>query len=223
MICVLLVVIGFQCWSFVREALRYDQVDFGVYRHGGVAMLHGADLYALRVGTLRLPFTYPPAAALLFAPFAWLAQRPEQVVWAVCSILALWYVIQLSLRRYAPPRLGHGALVGLGVFVLVAHSNPVVVGMELGQINILLALLVLADFCGVARHASARVADRDRGGPQADARIPDRVPARRPPLPRAAVATATCVIVSFVASAFAPTASLHYWFRGYFAGRAPHG
>ena len=73
----LIVVIGFECWSFVREALRYDQVDFGVYRHGGTAMLHGADLYALRVGTLRLPFTYPPAAALLFAPFAWLAIRPE--------------------------------------------------------------------------------------------------------------------------------------------------
>ena len=112
-------------------------------------MLHGADLYALRVGTLRLPFTYPPAAALLFAPFAWLAQRPEQAVWAVCSILALWYVIQLSLRRYGPPRLGHSLLVGLGVFVLVAHSNPVVVGMELGQINVFLALLILADFCWV--------------------------------------------------------------------------
>src|SRR4029077_13645506 len=147
--CALIVVIGCECWSFEREALRYDQVDFGVYRHGGTAMLHGADLYALRVGTLRLPFTYPPAAALLFAPFAWLAQRPEQAGWAVCSILALWYVIQLSLRRYEPPRLGHGVLVGLGVFVLVAHSNPVVVGMELGQINIFLALLILADFCWV--------------------------------------------------------------------------
>jgi alpha-1,2-mannosyltransferase len=215
--CALIVVIGFECWSFVREALRYDQVDFGVYRHGGTAMLHGADLYALRVGTLRLPFTYPPAAALLFAPFAWLAQRPEQAVWAVCSILALWYVIQLSLRRYGPPRLGHSFLVGLGVFVLVAHSNPVVVGMELGQINVFLALLILADFCWVfprlPRGVLIGIAAALKLTPAF--LIVYLLVVRR--YRAAAVAATTCVVVSLVASAFAPSASLHYWFRGYFA------
>jgi len=213
----LIVVIAFECWPFVSEALHHTQVDFDVYRNGGVAMLHGADLYALRVGTLRLPFTYPPAAALLFAPFAFLAIRPEQAVWAVCSLLALWYVIQLSLRRYARPRFGNSALVGLGVFVLVAHSNPVRVGMELGQINIFLALLILADFCGVLRRVP-------RGCFIGIATALKLTPAflivyllvvRR--YRAAAVAASTCVIVSLVATAFAPTASWHYWVRGYFA------
>jgi alpha-1,2-mannosyltransferase len=213
----LIVVIGFECWPFVSEALRHDQVDFGVYRHGGVAMLHSADLYALRVGTLRLPFTYPPAAALLFAPFAWLAMRPEQAVWAVCSLLALWYVIRLSLGRYAPPRLSDSVVVGLGVFVLVAHSNPLRVGMELGQINIFLALLILADFCGIFRPVP-------RGVLIGVAAALKLTPAflivyllvvRR--YRAAAVAASTFVGVSLVAAAFAPSASWHYWARGYFA------
>ena len=213
----LIVIIGFECWPFVSEALRHDQVDFGVYRHGGAAMLHGADLYALRVGTLRLPFTYPPAAALLFAPFAWLAMRPEQGIWAVGSLIALWYVIRLSQRRYAPPRVADSVLVGLGVFVLVAHSNPLRVGMELGQINVFLALLILADFCGVFRRLP-------RGSLIGIAAALKLTPAflivyllvvRR--YRTAAVAASTFVLVSLVATAFAPSASWRYWMHGYFA------
>src|SRR5262249_5241658 len=116
----LVVVIGIECWPFVSQALHHDQVDFEVYRRGGVAMLHGANLYALRVGALRLPFTYPPAAALLFAPFAWFSKRAEQAFWAVCSLVALWHVIRLSLRRYGRPRVSESTLVALGIFVLVA-------------------------------------------------------------------------------------------------------
>ena len=77
--------------------------------------------------------------------------RPEQGIWAVCSLIALWYVIRLSLHRFAPPRIADSVLVVLGVFVLVAHSNPLRVGMSLGQINVFLALLIVADFCGVFR------------------------------------------------------------------------
>ena len=147
-------------------------------------MLHGADLYALRVGTLRLPFTYPPAAALLFAPFAWLAQRPEQAVWAVCSILALWYVIQLSLRRYGAPSPRPQPPGRVGRFRAGCPLQSGGGRHGLGQINVFLALLILADFCWVFPRLPRGVADRDRGRAQADARVPDRVPARRAPLPR---------------------------------------
>ena len=41
----LLVVFAF----YLRSAAVRDQVDFGVYRAGGHAVLHGHDLYALRV------------------------------------------------------------------------------------------------------------------------------------------------------------------------------
>ena len=213
----LVVVIGIQCWHFFASALRYDQVDFGVYRAGGAALLHGADLYGLRVGALHLPFTYPPAAAVLFAPFASLAVRPEQAFWTVCSLVALWYVIRLSLRRYATSRVGNSALIALGVFALVAHSNPLRVGMSQGQINVFIALLVLLDFSGVFPRLP-------RGCLIGIAAALKLTPAfliiyllvvRR--FRAAGVAASTFFLVSLGAFAFGPSASWRYWVHGDFA------
>ena len=217
MMLVLIVLIGFVSWHFVSASLHEHQVDFSVYRRGGAAVLHGADLYAVRVGSLRLPFTYPPAAALLFAPFAGIAIRPEQALWAAGSLVALWYVIRLSLRRYAPPRISNETLVALGVFVLVAQSNPLRVGMGLGQINVFIALLVLADFCGVApslpRGCLIGVAAALKLTPAF--LIVYLLVVRR--YRAAAAAVSTFLLVSLVAFAFAPTASWRYWTDGYFA------
>ena len=51
------------------------RIDIDVYRMGGQAWLDGRPLYADGVmfhtrGGLDLPFTYPPLAAIVFAPFA---------------------------------------------------------------------------------------------------------------------------------------------------------
>jgi alpha-1,2-mannosyltransferase len=109
------------------------------------------------------------------------------------------------------------ALAALGLFVLVAHSDPVRVGMSLGQINVFIALLVLADFSGVLPRLP-------RGCLIGLATALKLTPAflivyllvvRR--YRAAAVAASTFLVVSLTAFAFAPSTSWQYWFHGYFA------
>ena len=215
--CGLALVIAIECRDFISEALRHDEVDFGVYRAGGLALARGADVYAIHVGALRLPFTYPPAAAVLFAPLAAFDMRQAQAVWAVGSIIALWYVVRLSLRRYATSAVGGSLLATAAVFVVVAHSNPVRVGMWQGQINVFLLLLILADFCGCFRSLP-------RGSLIGLAAALKLTPAflivyllvvRR--FRAAAVAAATFLSVALAAVAAGPSTSWRYWFHGYFA------
>jgi Glycosyltransferase family 87 len=71
--------------------------DSSVYRAGAALLLHGSSPYAVGdLGYLRLSFTYPPAAALLFTP---LAVLPAQLAWAVmasASALALALAIRVA-------------------------------------------------------------------------------------------------------------------------------
>src|ERR1700751_4204538 len=54
------------CALAARSSAHF--VDIQVYRMGGAAVLHGEDLYRLRLGTL--PFTYPPFAAVVLTALA---------------------------------------------------------------------------------------------------------------------------------------------------------
>jgi alpha-1,2-mannosyltransferase len=114
-------------------------VDSAVYRAGALAVLHGQPLYEPLLAldpksALELPFTYPPAAGLLFLP---LAVLPAQLVWllfAVGTVLALWSV----LRRLS----GTEPVLLLGLLVVL---EPVWRTIGLGQINALLMALVVWD------------------------------------------------------------------------------
>ncbi len=125
-------------------------VDSGVYRAGGLALLHGDPLY----GSLRflpnishgLPFTYPPVAAVLFLP---LAALPPQLVWgvfAVLTVLGLVLVLRTSVTVAGPPWLVPA--LGFGVFAL----EPVWRGLGLGQINVVLMALVVLDVLVLPRN-----------------------------------------------------------------------
>src|SRR3984957_21021789 len=60
--------------SYSRHGVGFGpyRIDLGVYRMGGQTWLHGGDLYqqVLVIPGLRLPFTYPPVAAIVLAPLA---------------------------------------------------------------------------------------------------------------------------------------------------------
>ncbi|HEV3359373.1 MAG TPA: glycosyltransferase 87 family protein [Pseudonocardiaceae bacterium] len=121
-------------------------LDCAVYRAGALAVLHGKTLYAalpfLPSWATGMPFTYPPAAALLFTPVAWL---PPQLFWgalAAASILALGKVLAVSLGSAADnwPR---AAVVALGAGSLALE--PVWRGIGFGQIDALLMALVILD------------------------------------------------------------------------------
>ncbi|WP_063769999.1 glycosyltransferase 87 family protein [Streptacidiphilus melanogenes] len=119
--------------------------DDAVYRAGAWAVLHGKPLYEPLAAlphwsqVRQLPFTYPPVAALLFTPLTLL---PLQLAWgvmAVVSTFALAFVVRTPFRdaRWTPV----AALTMVGAFAL----EPVWRTFSLGQVNLLLLALVVAD------------------------------------------------------------------------------
>jgi alpha-1,2-mannosyltransferase len=127
----------------------HRQLDIAVYLMGGRNLVDGR-LYQVALSQPpHLPFTYPPFAALVFAPLSWLPQRWAQVIWALINVVALFALVALALRA-ARPGLGRQRLV-MWSLVLMAPAywvEPVHLTFSFGQVNILLAAMVLGDLTG---------------------------------------------------------------------------
>jgi alpha-1,2-mannosyltransferase len=119
-------------------------IDLQVYRAGGEAVLHGVPLYERGI-LLDLPFVYPPFAALVFVPLTVLPLGVLKVLWTVVGVALVLFVVRRStaLVGWAP----EPAVVVLLVAVLLA-LDPIHTTVNLGQINIVLLALVLADLTG---------------------------------------------------------------------------
>ena len=124
------------------------QVDFEVYRTGGQHVL-GTGLYSAQVkGADRtLLFTYTPLAALAFWPFSFVSTWAGQVVWDVLNIAALAALVAVSsaAARRRPPQRSDWQLGLLALAPLSLLVWPVRYGFELGQINVVLVLAIVAD------------------------------------------------------------------------------
>jgi alpha-1,2-mannosyltransferase len=110
--------------------------DVKVYRAGGRAIL-GGNVYAVHVGAYG--FTYPPFAAELFAAIAWLPVSAMFVALTAASAAALYVVLRRSL-----PDIDTGWRAAACVMSL-ALTRPVVATVVWGQIDLVLAALVLHD------------------------------------------------------------------------------
>lgn len=128
--------------------------DLLVYRAEGAAVASGQDLYGFRVTRWQLPATYPPFAALLFAPLARLPLSAARAGCVAANLALLAALVQLSLRLAWPPggTSGTGAprpyrratLVLLGTAAAL-WLEPVFRTLVYGQINLAVAVLVLWD------------------------------------------------------------------------------
>ncbi|MCX4454981.1 glycosyltransferase 87 family protein [Streptomyces sp. NBC_01340] len=130
--------------AFVALCLlrRTPMADALVYRAEGAAVVHGTDLYGFTVTEWHLPATYPPFAALLFVPLAWL---PLSVLKAACvagNVALLAVLVRLSCRLAGlPTRLP--ALCAATALAL--WLEPVFQTVLFGQINLAVACLILWD------------------------------------------------------------------------------
>lgn len=121
-------------------------VDSAIYRAGALTVLRGESLYEpLSIEAWwvpPLPFAYPPVAAMLFAPLAFL---PAQVGWGVLaalSVLSLGGVLRVSMSAEVTRRWRAAVPVTLlAVFVL----EPVWRTLALGQLNMVLMGMVVMD------------------------------------------------------------------------------
>ena len=118
-------------------------LDLRVYRSGAAALLHGGAIYAEHLDPTDpfhtpLNFTYPPFAALLFAPFALLPWAFVVAALTVAGIAALALTTRL-VRPQAPL-----AAVVVGAMLLGPVGWPQGT-LVMGQVNLLLMALVAAD------------------------------------------------------------------------------
>jgi alpha-1,2-mannosyltransferase len=130
----------------LRLAIHPLQLDLAVYLLGGRHLVDGQLYLVALPRPPHLPFTYPPFAALLFAPLSVLSQGPAQVIWAVVNLGALFALVALSLRAAVPTLDRHRLVQWSLVLMEPAYvMEPVRLTFSFGQVNIVLAAMVLAD------------------------------------------------------------------------------
>ncbi|MEZ0065365.1 alpha-1,2-mannosyltransferase [Streptacidiphilus sp. MAP12-20] len=133
-------------WLWSLRAWPYAQLrqaDLEVYWLAATSLRHGdGRLYTMAFGPLKLPYIYPPFAALLFRPTVPLGLGAVRVGMLALSVLTLPVVVAASLRL-----LGHRLRLGAVLLLsgLALWSAPVQWTLMWGQVNLLLLALVMVD------------------------------------------------------------------------------
>jgi alpha-1,2-mannosyltransferase len=153
-----LAAVGYAVWRLIgRTPYR---IDIDVYRMGGQAWLDGRPLYSgdakfhTPIG-LNLPFTYPPLAAIVFCPFAWLGMPAASVAITLITLALLLVSTLIVLTRLdvwntthvvpGPAWLRRWWLTALIVAAAAIWLEPIKSNFAFGQINVVLMTLVIAD------------------------------------------------------------------------------
>jgi alpha-1,2-mannosyltransferase len=122
------------------------RIDLDVYRIGGRMWLRGGNLYGVLPVTssgVRLPFSYPPIAAVLLAPLALAPMAVAGTVLTLSSIALTALVLRVFLRSAS---LGAESWWTVGWLLPVAlFLEPVRNTLNYGQVNIVLMALVSVD------------------------------------------------------------------------------
>lgn len=158
-----LAALGYAAWRVLGSTVY--RIDIDVYRMGGQAWLNGHPLYSPDVKFhtpigLNLPFTYPPLAAVIFAPFAWLGMPAASVTITTITLVLLLVSTMIVLTRLevwtasrvvpGPAWLRRWWLTALIVAWATLYWEPIQANFAFGQINVVLMALVIAE-C-VPRH-----------------------------------------------------------------------
>jgi alpha-1,2-mannosyltransferase len=195
---------------------RHDFFDLRIYVSAMRWWVDGHDLYDyVQPDSVQgaLYFTYPPFAAVLLRPLAYLPVGVTIALFTAATVAALavttwWLVAPLADRLRVPRWYAAGLAIPL-VFLV----EPIRETLTFGQINMLLIMLILADLLfGVPRNA--RWAGVGIGLATALKLFPGifigyLLATRR--WRAAAVASGTAVAATLLAAALAPRASWQFW------------
>ncbi|MET9804288.1 glycosyltransferase 87 family protein [Streptomyces sp. NPDC006368] len=133
--------LSFVAFWMAQRAANVTMLDLSVYRAEGETVLAGGDLYAMRATSANLPTTYPPFAALLFTPLTLLGVPEMRTLATAGNLLLLLALVHLSLRLVGRDRRGEA----LWVAAVLVWCEPVWTTLRYGQINLLIAVVVLWD------------------------------------------------------------------------------
>jgi alpha-1,2-mannosyltransferase len=153
-----LAALSYAAWRLVGHTPY--RIDIDVYRMGGQAWLDGRPLYSdsalfhTPIG-LNLPFTYPPLAAIVFCPFAWLGLQTASVTITLITLALMIVSTMIVLTRLdvwgatrvvpEPAWLRRWWLTTLIVALAAIWLEPIKSNFAFGQINVVLMTLVIAD------------------------------------------------------------------------------
>ncbi len=209
-------------------ALRTYEVDLGVYLRLGGRYVFTSHLYSIVLPNTSLLFTYPPFAALLFAPWqrAFSSVEPVQIVWTMVNVAALVGLLVLSLHvvRLDLPRRSVWR-IALALSLPALLLNPVLVTVGFGQVNLVVVLLVMWDLLSERRVGRWQAPMGIATGLAAAVKltpllfVPFLLLTRRFRAALTCVGTfVACELVTFVVS---PASSTSYWTKALFnPGRA---
>ncbi len=194
--------------------------DLSIYRFVGQLGLHGRPLYEF-VTSAGLTWDYPPFTALPFVPLALLSLDATVFMWTVLSLVALGAVIWLTLGQIGVREVARRAWLTVFVGIAALPLYPVSGHLIVGQIDVFVMLLVLADMFG---RSDGRWHGRWRGlgiGLAAGLKLTPivfiayLVLTRR--LRAAAVASVTFVATIAAGFLYLPANSRTYWLDGLFS------
>ncbi|WP_369200706.1 glycosyltransferase 87 family protein [Streptomyces sp. PU-14G] len=143
-------------WAAQRTA-DVSMIDLMVYRAEGWTARNGYDLYAMRATYADLPTTYPPFAALLFMPLTLLDVADMRGIATFANLGLLVVLIHLTLRLLGRPLHAPRTAATLVIAAVAVWCEPVWTTLRYGQINLLLAVLVLWDLTRREGHRWAGV------------------------------------------------------------------
>ena len=201
--------------EIVSSGQRY-MIDLQIYRWAGLVVFHSGDLYGSRFSHYDLRFTYPPMAALIFAAVSAVPLAVLKWLITVGSVASLagtvWLTWGMLGYRRSADRLG-AALAVAGVALWL---GPVRQTIGLGQVNLILMLIIMAD---LSRPDSARLKGVGVGlaaGLKLTPLIfiPCLLLTRR--FRAAGVSLATFALTIAASLIVLPGMSRHFWFTGLF-------
>ncbi|MFC9230419.1 glycosyltransferase 87 family protein [Streptomyces decoyicus] len=149
--------VSFTVFWVVQRLAQVTMLDLMVYRAEGFTVRNGGSLYDMVATSAHLPNTYPPFAALLFTPLTLLGVPAMRTLATAGNLLLLVAVVHLSLRLAGPPRRLPGPAATLALSALLVWCEPVWTTLRYGQINLLLAALVLWDLTRKDTHRLAGI------------------------------------------------------------------
>ena len=131
--------------GWAHQVHPWQLIDLDVYRSAGAAARQAVpDLFGRRFDD-GLPFTYPPAAALIFAPLSFLSLWSAQVLVTVLSVVGLVAVAWVTLGMTGRARSRERFAASLAFAAVAIWLEPVAQTLGFGQIDVLLMFVVLID------------------------------------------------------------------------------
>ncbi|MEB3034620.1 glycosyltransferase 87 family protein [[Mycobacterium] nativiensis] len=151
--------LGYTTWRALGSTPYHIDVD--VYRMAAQAWrdglpLYGDDWFATQIDGTVLPFTYPPIAAVLFAPLTWVSLGVGTAALTVLSTLLLVVSITIvltglgvdgGLNRGTGPMWWRRAVLAVAIVAAAIwlDAEPIWANFDFGQVNAVLMTLVIAD------------------------------------------------------------------------------